>query len=184
MRAPPSRPTVPLALLLLALAACAGAPEGDAAGAARDATASAAPASAPAEPAASAGWTGPYALRGTLESGTSVTGQLALEPLVAGAAEFDATRQRVRQNYPSYEGPYYRARMTLAGGERPLEGTFTCAHGPATPAPLVCHPTAPLPGLENATLVMQPSGRAVLTGSHGEGVSVEYGRLSWSAPTG
>jgi hypothetical protein len=181
MRAPPPRPAAPLALLLLALAACGGAPEGDGAVAA-DAPSSAAP--APATPATPAGWTGPYALRGTLESGTSVTGQLALEPLVAGAAEFDATRQRVRQNYPSYEGPFYRARMTLAGGERPLEGTFTCAHGPATPAPLVCHPTTPLPGLENATLVMQPSGRAVLTGSHGEGVSVEYGRLSWSAPAG
>jgi sulfocyanin len=121
MRAPVPRPAAPLARLLLALslAAC-GTQEGDAAGAARDA---AAPAPAPAAaPAPSAGWTGPYSLRGTLESGGSVTGRLALEPLVAGADGFDATRERVRQNYPSYEGPFYRARMTLDGGGDPARG--------------------------------------------------------------
>lgn len=126
-------------------------------------------------------WIGPYQLRGQLEGGRSVTGTLTLTPLESGTPDFTTASTRVRQTYPSYEGPYYSARMELATSADSLRGTFSCAHGPSQPPPLVCHPTSPIAGLENATLVMQPAGRAILTGSHGEGVSVEFGRFSWTA---
>lgn len=173
------------------LAACGGSPDsstGDsapatAAGGAAPGASSGTPsgASSGASPAGAA-WAGPYQLRGQLEGGRSVSGTLTLAPLEQGAPEYAATSDRVRKTYPSYAGPYYTARLQLAGAEA-VDGAFSCAHGPSTPPPLVCNPTSPLKGLENATLVVQPGGRAILTGSHGEGVTVEYGRFSWT-PTG
>lgn len=163
-----------LTIAALTCAACSGeqpAPRADSASAAGSDGAAAA---------AAAAWTGPYQLRGTLEGGRQASGALTLQPLATGAAGYGAAEARVKQTYPSYAGPYYDAELSLAAGTDTLRGNFSCAHGPATPPNLVCHPTTPLRGLENATLVMQPAGRAVLTGSHGEGVSVEYGRLNWT----
>ena len=165
------------AVVLLACAACAG-PAADApaeTGAAADA--------APAASAATvvAAWTGPYALRGAIEGNRPVSGTLTLTPLATGAPEYAAASAEVRRTYPDYAGPFYGARMALAAGADTLDGAFHCAHSPATPPALVCHPTAPLKGLAAATLVMQPNGRAVLGGSHAEGVSVEFGRFSWTA---
>ena len=172
-----------LALALLACAACGtsgdDAQAGEGAGAPPAAASGAAESTAAAPPAA-AGWKGPYDLRGSLEGSRQVSGALALEPLASGAPEHAATRERVRRTYPSYEGPFYTGRLSLAGGADTLRGVFTCAHNPSTPPALVCHPATPLTGLEDATLVMQPGGRAVLTGSHGEGVSIEFGRFSWT----
>jgi hypothetical protein len=175
-----------LALALLACAACgtssddteSGAQPGAQPAAASDTQAGA----ATAQPAAGGEWKGPYALRGSIEGNRPVSGALALEPLASGAPEYATTRERVRRTYPSYEGPFYTGRLSLAGsaGADTLRGVFTCANSPATPPALVCHPTTPLTGLEDATLVVQPGGRAVLTGSHGEGVSVEFGRFSWT----
>lgn len=187
---PRSRVLVAAAGLGTALAAgCGGSPSSDTAaadtaGGVGTPGAAVEPSAAPAAPATGAAWSGPYQLRGQIEGGRSVAGTLTLAPLDAGAAEYAAASTRVRQTYPSYAGPYYTARMELAASADTLRGTFSCAHGPASPPPLVCHPTTPLTGLENATLVMQPGGRAVLTGSHGEGVSVEFGRLSWTASGG
>lgn len=185
------RPPFARALALLALlggAACAKSGDdtqpGEHAGTPPAAASSAsAPDSAAAAPPAAAGeWKGPYALRGSIEGNRPVSGALALEPLASGAPEYAATRERVRRTYPSYAGPFYAGRLSLAGGPGAdtLRGVFTCANSPATPPALVCHPTSPLAGLEDATLVVQPGGRALLTGSHGEGVSVEFGRFSWT----
>lgn len=126
------------------------------------------------------GWNGRYAMRGTIEGSRQATAMLEVEPLTPGAAELEATRTRVRRTYPTYEGPFYRSRLLLVEGADTVRSTLTCAHGPAAAPPLVCQPTSPIRGLEAATLVLQPEGRAVLTGSHGEGVSVEYARLNWT----
>ncbi len=133
--------------------------------------------------AAPTAWRGAYQLRGTLEGSRQASGTLALQPLASGAPDYLAAEARVRQTYPSYAGPLFGAQLSLAAGADTLRGTFSCAHSPATPPALVCHPTTPLRGLESATLVMQPTGRALLTGSHGEGVSIEFGRLTWTAGT-
>ena len=61
---------------------------------------------------------------------------------------------------------------------------MTCANNPATPPALVCHPAAPIPSLRDAALVVQPDGRAMLSGSHGEGVTAEYGRFTWERTSG
>lgn len=182
-----ARSAWPLPSLLVLCLACGDAGSGDADDPARGAQ------RAPAPPRDSMGttvgasdaavgdaWTGPYQLRGQLEGNRPVTGTLTLDALTAGAAEYEATRTRVRQTYPAYEGPYYGAQLHLAAGADTLRGSFTCAHGPAAQPPLVCEPTVPMAGLEQATLVMQPGGRALLTGSHGEGVSVAYGRFTWN----
>jgi hypothetical protein len=176
-----------LALALLAGAACGksgdDAQSSEQAGA--PAAASGAPESTATAPAAAGEWKGPYELRGSIEGNRPVSGALALEALASGAPAYAATRERVRRTYPSYDGPFYTGRLSLAGGAGgagadTLRGEFTCANSPAMPPALVCHPTTPLTGLEDATLVVQPGGRAVLTGSHGEGVSVEFGRFSWT----
>lgn len=168
-----SNPASLVSLALLGLASCTGgAPRGsetrDAAGA--DTTSATS---------TGAGWEGRLTLRGTLEGGRSVAGTLDVTPLTAGSPERTATESRVRQTYPSYSGPYLGARLALGGNGDSVRGEFTCAHGPSSPPPLVCEPSAPLAGLEHATLVVQPSGRAVLTGSHGEGVTVVSGRFTW-----
>jgi hypothetical protein len=124
-------------------------------------------------------WTGTYALRGSLQGTRQAAGTLEVEPLVAGGAMYESTRRRVQRIYPAYDGPFYAARLTVVQGSDTLRGTLTCAHGPAAAPPLVCDPTSPLPGLEDATLVAQPDNRAIMTGSHGEGVSVEYARFTW-----
>lgn len=170
-----------LALTLL-LSACSGGDDraagtGDSMPAAAPLPAGAAPATAP----AATSWAGPHDVRGTIEGGRSVTGVLDIAPLDSGAAEFARTSARVRSTYPAYAGPYFSARLALAAGAADsILGTFGCANGPASTPPLVCDPVTPIKGLENATLVMQPDGRAILTGSHGEGVTIEYGRFSWS----
>jgi hypothetical protein len=129
-------------------------------------------------------WNGQYALTGTIDQNRQATGTLAAERLEASAPLFDPTRQRVRRTYPAYDGPFYAARLEIVAGTDSIRGDLTCAHGPAAPPPLVCEPVAPLTGLEGASLVVRPDGRAVLTGSHGEGVSKEYARFSWIARSG
>jgi hypothetical protein len=133
--------------------------------------------------AAQAGWVGRYVVRGTTEDGGQATGTLAVLPLEPGSADYDSTNQRVRRTYPSYAGPLYRADLALAARDS-LQSSFTCADSPASPPSLVCHPTAPLAGLHDAALIVQPDGRAVLSGSHGEGVTVQYGRFSWERAPG
>lgn len=155
----------------LALGCAAEAPEG--AGAKTD-TGSTAPA------AAAASWDGRYALRGTLEGGRQATGELEVEPLAASDLLFQSTKARVQRTYPSYDAPFYRAQLRLAHGSDSLRGRLTCAHGPAAVSPpLVCDPVEPLSGLEEATLVVSSGGTAILAGSHGEGVSIEFGRFRW-----
>jgi hypothetical protein len=97
---------------------------------------------------------------------------------------FDTTQRRVRRTYPEYAGPFYSAQLTIMAGRDTIRGDLTCAHGPADRPPLVCEPVAPLTGLEGAALVVRLDGRAVLMGSHGEGVSTEYGRFTWVAHPG
>lgn len=132
-------------------------------------------------PLATAGWPGMYSLRGTLEGSRQAVGTLGVEPMAQGSANFAETRARVQQTYPAYAGPFFLARMMLVASGDSTGGEFTCALGPSAESPpLVCHPRVPLEGLADATLVVQADGRAVLTGSHGEGVSIEYGRFSWA----
>lgn len=180
----PSRRSFVIAALSLTAGGCSReAPPADAGAADTASPATTAAATPSAAGTGGAAWAGPYRLRGTLEGSRQASGTLALQPLARGAAGYAEAETRVQQTYPSYAGPYYGAELSLVAGADTLRGTFSCAHGPATPPNLVCQPTAPLRGLESATLVMQPGGRAVLTGSHGEGVSVEYGRLNWTTGT-
>lgn len=129
------------------------------------------------------GWIGRYALRGTIEGNQQAAGTLAVTMLEPGSAAHDSTRQRVRGTYPTYDGPLYRAELVLIAGDS-VRSTFTCANNPATPPSLVCHPAAPIPQLRDAALVVQPDGRATLSGSHGEGVTAEYGKFSWERASG
>lgn len=132
-------------------------------------------------PSAPRAWPGVYTLRGTTEGNRQTTGMLNVTPMDRGSPRYDETRQRVRRTYPDYEGPFYAAQLVMV-----VEGTdtsraeLTCAHGPAETPPLVCDPVTPLVDLERASLVVRPNGRAVLTGSHGEGVSIDYGRFTWT----
>lgn len=123
-------------------------------------------------------WAGRYALRGTIEGNRQATGALVVMLLEPGSAAHDSTRDRVRRTYPSYDGPLYRGALTLAAGDS-VRSTFTCANSPSTPPSLVCHPSAPIPGVRDASLVVQPNGSASLSGSHGEGVTAEYGKFRW-----
>ena len=188
MPTPPVRSALTTALVWAVVSAvvsaCAHEEPAARSGDSADAGPAAAPVGAGAPAAVSGGaWTGAYQLRGTLDKSRQASGTLTLQPLASGAAGHADAEARVRQTYPAYAGPYYAAELALIAAADTLRGTLSCAHGPATPPNLVCHPTTPLRGLENATLVMQPGGRALLTGSHGEGVSVEYGRLNWTAGT-
>lgn len=127
---------------------------------------------------ASSAWTGRYALRGTIEGNRQAAGALVVVLLEPGSAAHDSTRNRVRRTYPSYDGPLYRGELMLAAGDS-LRSTFTCANSPSTPPSLVCHPSVPIPAVRDASLVVQPDGRASLSGSHGEGVTEEYGKFRW-----
>jgi hypothetical protein len=126
---------------------------------------------------------GRYALRGTIEGNRQATGTLAVTAFEPGSAAYDSTRRRVRATYPTYTGPLYRAELVLVAGDS-VRSTFTCANNPDPLPSLVCHPVAPIPQLRDAALVVQPDGRATLSGSHGEGVTVEYGRFSWERASG
>lgn len=166
-----------IAVVLIAAACSKADSSGDSTGAARDTSTA-----ATADP-ASPTWTGRYALRGTIEGNRQAAGTLTVTPLEPGSATHDSTRQRIRGTYPSYAGPLYRAELALAAGDS-VRSTFTCANSPATPPSLVCHPAAPIPQLRDAALVVQPDGRATLSGSHGEGVTAEYGRFTWERTSG
>lgn len=127
-----------------------------------------------------ADWTGHYALRGTIDRSRQATGMLSADQLVPGASHFTATRERVRRSYPEYDGPFYLARLAIVTDSDTTSTELTCAHGPAEPPPLVCEPVTPMAGLTNASLVMRPDGTALVTGSHGEGVRVDYAHLRWT----
>jgi hypothetical protein len=129
---------------------------------------------------ANASWRGTYALRGALDKSRTATGTLIVEPLDSIAPTYDSIRRLVRVTYPSYAGPFYTATLSLIAGADTLHSQFSCAHGPTTPPNIVCQPNAPLKGLGSPTLVVQPDGQAVLTGSHTEGVTVDYGRFTWT----
>lgn len=124
-------------------------------------------------------WAARYTLRGTIEGNRQASGTLVIEPLTDGDSLYADARARVRRRYPAYAGPLYVARLALEQ-EPPSTITFTCAHGPAARPPLVCEPRSPVPRLEQAALVVRPDGTALLTGSHGEGVTIDYGRFTWT----
>lgn len=126
-------------------------------------------------------WVARYVLRGTVERSRQATGTLVVDSLPSTAPRQIAAAERVRRMYPTYDGPLYVAQLVLAAEQDTTGAELTCAHGPAEPPPLVCVPETPLAGLEHASLVVEPDGDATLTGSHGEGVRVEYARLRWTS---
>jgi hypothetical protein len=166
-----------IALLIIAAACGKGGGAGDSSAAGGDSIAT------PPADTTPTGWVGRYALRGTLEGSRQATGAVGVTRLEPGSAAHDSTQQRVRATYPSYDGPLYRAELAIAAGDS-VRSTFTCANSPSTPPALVCHPSAPIPQLRDAALVMQPDGRATLSGSHGEGVTAEYGTFTWERSPG
>lgn len=125
-------------------------------------------------------WTGSYALRGTLDKNRPVTGTLVLRALDSAQATYAPALAMVRRTYPSYNGALYAATLSLTGSGDDVHGEFSCALGPASPPNVVCRPSSSLKGLEAAVLVLDPSGQAALTGSHTEGVTVAYGKLTWT----
>ncbi len=125
-------------------------------------------------------WTGSYTLRGTLDKNRPVTGTLMLRALDSAQAAYAPALTMVRRTYPSYNGPLYAATLSLTGSGDNMHSEFSCALGPAAPPNVVCRPSSSLKGLEDAVLVLDPSGQAVLTGSHTEGVTVAYGKLAWT----
>ncbi|MGI9077219.1 MAG: hypothetical protein ACR2G6_07815 [Gemmatimonadaceae bacterium] len=167
-------------LLAALLCSACGGGSGDTAGTAASRTSDTAVAATATAPSAPIDWAGTFSLGGTLEGGRQADGTLEVAPMAQGLADFERTRSRVRQTYPEYAGPLFLARLRLGGNGDSTRGEFTCALGPSAESPpLVCEPKAPIRNLSDATLVVQANGRAVLTGSHGEGVSIEYGRFTW-----
>lgn len=169
------RATVGLGILgIMVMAACGQGEPAREAGITDSASAVAAP-----DAAASPAWGGSLSMRGTLEGARQASGTLTLTPLEEGGEHYGQTMARAKRLDPQYTGPLYSARLELLAGEERIEGSLTCALGRGDGRPLVCEPVSPMRGLENATLVVNSDGRAMLTGSHGEGVSAAYGRFTW-----
>lgn len=162
----------------VAAAACGG-ERAEQAGTTESASAGAAPPTSESDV-----WSGPLSMRGTLEGGRQATGTLTVSPLEEGGEYYGETMARAKRVDPEYTGPLYSARLEILAGTERIDGSLTCAHGRGEGRPLVCEPVSPMRGLENATLVVQSNGRAMLTGSHGEGVSAEYGRFTWERSNG